>query len=142
MEEILLLLKIYWSKLHSKIIIIMIIIIFIQWGCLTSNRSKLVHRGVFLLFFLFVFVLCFVYPVLPVSLKCQFYIFPSVITNVYFIEANDIFSFQEMMCVFLYSSIKTFFSTIFVYEIYLWNDWCSSVLLWKCTMQILIILMG
>jgi hypothetical protein len=34
-------------------------------------------------FVLFVFVLCLVYPMLPVSLDCPFLIAPSVFSNVY-----------------------------------------------------------
>ena len=35
-------------------------------------------------FLTFIFVLCLVYPVLPVSLDCPFLISPSVFSNVYF----------------------------------------------------------
>ena len=39
------------------------------------------HCAVF--FVLFVFILCFVYPMLPVSLECPFVTAPSVFSNVY-----------------------------------------------------------
>jgi len=38
---------------------------------------------------LFVFVLCFVCPVLPVSLDCPFLIEPSVLCNVYLVVVVD-----------------------------------------------------
>ena len=37
-------------------------------------------------FFLFAFLLCLVYPMLPVSLDCSFLVAPSVFSNVYFIQ--------------------------------------------------------
>ena len=46
---------------------------------------RVAHHFSFLrcVFTLFVFVLCFVYPMLPVSLDCQFFIGPSVFCYVY-----------------------------------------------------------
>jgi hypothetical protein len=44
-----------------------------------------------MMFVLFVFVLCFVYPMLPVSLDCPFVIVPSVFFNIYLaVMANKV----------------------------------------------------
>jgi hypothetical protein len=43
-------------------------------------------------FVLFVFVLCLVYPMFPVSLDCPFLIAPSVFSNVYFTLLRNLFS--------------------------------------------------
>ena len=65
------------------------------WGPCCS--SFLVFYVVF--FSLFVFVLCFVYPMLPLSLDCSFLIAPLVFSNVYFLTE----------CILPFSSIaKTF----------------------------------
>ena len=41
-------------------------------------------QHMFCVFVLFVFVLCLVYPMLPISLDCNFFISPSVFSNVYY----------------------------------------------------------
>ena len=51
-----------------------------------------VHVFSFLCSVLFVIILCFVYPTLPVSLACPFLITSSVFTNVYLRRFNHFFS--------------------------------------------------
>jgi hypothetical protein len=54
---------------------------YLRYLCVSAYSG--VRHIVFCVFVLFVFVLCLVYPVLPVSLDCPFLIAPSVISNVY-----------------------------------------------------------
>ena len=51
------------------------------------------------IFVLFYFVLCLVYPMLPVSLDCPFLIAPSVFSNVYLETSCDT---RKCKCLFLY----------------------------------------
>jgi len=80
----------------------------------------------FLIWFLFVFVLCLVYPMLPVSLDCPSLIAPSVFSNVYLLVMTNViflvicFMFQHIRLVIRhirfhiwpYFSLEIFDSTI------------------------------
>jgi len=62
--------------------------------CLSSSwvLCIVVSNTYCLVFFvLFVFVLCFVYPISPVSLDCPFLIYPSVFSNVYLIRITEFY---------------------------------------------------
>jgi len=77
----------------SHVIFILFVLVNVWW-CPTPIREHLdsppdvggvrvAHLYSFLCFVLFVFILCLVYPMLPVSLDCPFLIAPSVFSNVY-----------------------------------------------------------
>ena len=63
---------------------------YLLYICDTNHRKIVVKRlqSMFLCcgFVLFVFVLCLVYPMLPVSLDCSFLIAHSFLSNIYFIH--------------------------------------------------------
>ena len=65
---------------------------YLLYICDTNHRKIVVKRlqSMFLCcgFVLFVFVLCLVYPMLPVSLDCSFLIAHSFLSNIYFIHRN------------------------------------------------------
>ena len=54
---------------------------YLRYLCLFAHSG--VQHILCSVFVLFVFFLCFVYPMLPVSLDCRFLIAPSVFSNVY-----------------------------------------------------------
>ena len=60
-----------------------------QWGlCCSLVQFSGFFWGFFL--FWFVFVLCLVYPMLPVSLDCPFLIAPSIFSNVYLLVMTNV----------------------------------------------------
>ena len=61
---------------------------YLRYLCVSAYSG--VRHIVFCVFVLFVFVLCLVYPMLPVSLDCPFLIAPSVISNVHWLSEKYI----------------------------------------------------
>jgi len=61
--------------------------------------TLLVFCGVLLV--LFVFLLCFLYPILPVSLDCPFFIAPSVFSNVYPISTRGIILIEDHVKIYV-----------------------------------------
>ena len=77
-----------------------------------------VHHKRVVFFVLFVTVLCFVWPMLPISLDCPFLIAPSVLSNVYFQIIFASIYCIVFVFVFLFSFVFVFFFQFNLFKTY------------------------